>query len=176
MPSGAQTNPFQPGGAPPLEMWSGLWNTLNNYRNTVTTANMGQQLDTAWASQTIYLTTATNTSGRVNADTFVTNFLNGSGRITFTASYLKAQRVATSVNPTINVTIQRSNDGVAWTTISGQSVATVIPTSSVTPTVITFELDKTARAYRLMNSVAGDTCSMRASYYFLRTNYYTKTY
>jgi len=147
-----------------FETYTQLWNLSNVYYNGVTSANLGNQLDTATDATALYLTTAQWGTGTVNSDTFRVAPINGSGTIHFEITSLKC-----TGTPTVTVTIEESSNGVSgWSTVAGTSALTFNPSSLTVSTSQAYDLSvKYCKYYRVKVLGTGtQTTSWQARAYF----------
>jgi hypothetical protein len=156
------------------ETYSQLWNLSNVYRNTVTAANLGTQLDSI-NSGTIYVSTAKWGTGIANSDTFkLAPLPNGTGSLNVWASMLKASVLSNTVVATATFTPQSSPDGTHWANIPGVTVATLTTSSKTVPetTMFSFPITSTTtggkfgKYFRVKITNTADTLSVWSGFQF----------
>ncbi len=171
-----QRKPF----ANQYDTYSQMWNAASTgwYYGTITfdagsgvpnSANYGRQLDSSTGGGTIALSTSRITvgsnSGRYHKDTTILQSIPGYGNLTITSSILLV-----SGSPTVTATLYSSSDGWVWAPVVGATVMTVIPTSSVTPTVSKWSaIPPLDRFYEVVfDGGGGDDYSAQSWFYYQR--------
>ena len=173
---GSFSQPVVPSGsAGKFELASQLWNTPvmgnsgTNYYNTIGANGLGVQLDSTTSTNPLYLTTSRYTHGHANSDTFLVSPLSGYGTLSLFATALKV-----SGTDTITFTPICSNDGFAWSTISGSTAVSLYPTSLTIPVQANWTVATKAHRYYGIKAVnnAGGVSSVFCSYYLNKPYWY----
>lgn len=134
------------------EAYSQMWNVSSTtwYYGTVTSSNLGNQLDTGASGADVVLSSSyiSFSLGVVNTDTAILTPINGFGIIEFNLSCLKAS----ATTCTVTATVQSSPDGLTnWATVPGVTTATVVCASTTVPLpakwCMTYNYDRFYRVY-----------------------------
>ncbi len=167
------------------ESYSQMWSISNTYSgegsrtyySTATSNNLGSQLDTVAAGQTLLIAILgfNPNACTLCTDTFTYKTLYGNGYLTMSVSAL-----ATNTITTVAVTPQQSMNGIDWTPITSVTVASVTSTSKTTPVVGTSTTIFTVSVkyglyYRLSCVGVTDAAQIKANYHYLSPVSYTIT-
>jgi hypothetical protein len=149
-----------------LDASSQMWNTSNVYRNSITTSNLGQQIDTIKSTTASFYISkwVTPSSSSVNNDTFVIAPLYGTGNLTIYGSFLRAGAVVT---PTITATVYSSPNGLnCWSSVG--TFSTTGASSLTVPAVVSTSFTKNANWY-YTKVTSTDTASVQLYYDFKKS-------